>query len=151
MQSPWLNAANFERTQELVSAINKVVVHANSRLVGGDDPTPVGEVARARTHLVAFVERLRDVVERAEQDGSGLIIGADPRTREIARQVLDPASRSGMPGQFTVAHLTELPDLVRSEQTDDLQELVPRLRGLRALIEERAQSDVANMLGQTSW
>lgn len=147
MNNDWLAAWSFEREQELVSAINTVLINTKLRLAGVVDPTPTNEVDEARLRLVALLDRIACLVGGAEQDKRATMVGVDPRLGELAIHFL---SRQTGPSE----HSREPPltphrflELAQSDRPDDAKPLIAALEDLRIVIESQAQSDVAGILG----
>jgi hypothetical protein len=146
VKTDWLAASRYERTHEILSAINLLSIHAKLTLAGIDDPASDIEVQQAREHLLAFLSRIEAVLKKAEQE-HGAVVGTDPQLGELALRFLagrpGGSRRSRSPG----LPLATLADLVRSERPDDLEALVPFLERLRALVEEQTHTDVVTIPG----
>ena len=142
----WLAAASFERTHEIVSAINTLSVHAKLLLSGINDPDDVA-VKQARARLTEFLERVEALLRDAEQNGEGTVVGADPRLGDLALRFL--SSKQRLPRQSAIfsTPFDRLRELIASEQADDLQALIPCLHDLRSLVEQHSRADVASILG----
>ena len=143
----WLAAASFERTDELVGAINTLSIHAKLALAGVEEAPDGERVRQARTALIAFLDALAAVVREVESDRDGALVGADPRLGALAARYLAARGRWPQRAEFYALSFDELRDLVRSERREDLPAVVSCLRGLRALLEQHAHEDVTGILG----
>lgn len=147
MKHDWLAAASFERTDEMVGAINALSIHAKLALADVDD-SPDGErVCQARAALLAFLDIFEAVVREVASDRDGAMVGADPRLGALASRYLAAKGRWPRRTELFALSFDELRELVRSERREDLPALVSSLRGLRALLEQHAHEDVAGILG----
>jgi hypothetical protein len=155
MNSDWLAAASFERTQEVVSAINALSIHAKLRRAGAREPFETGEIEQARDRLLQFLDACERLVESSADDRSTAIVGADPRLSHLALRLFngapphDRARPGGRPLRLVGCGIPfdEVRDLLRSGRDEDLEALLPCLRSLRALVEEHAQGDLVTILG----
>ena len=148
MKRDWLAAARFERTHEIVSAINALSVHAKL-LLAGIKESDEREVQQARERLIEFLERIEALLQDAEQSGEGTVVGAEPWLGDLAARFL--SSRQRWPGQSALSSvpLDHLRALIRSEQADDLRVLIPRLHDLRSLIEHYSRADSSHIVSDS--
>ena len=143
----WLAASSFERTHEVLSAINTLSIHAKLHLAGARDPASEEEVKAAREHLLGFLSGLDELLIEAEQEDDRAVVGADPRMVDLARRYLSARKRWPRPSVVFELPIGELSSLVRSEREEDLPRLVECLRGLRMLLEQHSVADTAGILG----
>lgn len=143
----WLTAESFEQTQEIVSAINTLSIHAKLTLAEIDDSDRGEEVREARTRLLAFLARFEAVVQAAEQRPEGAVLGVDPRLGQLARKFLSAKSQWPQKSALYAISFAELRRLLTSDTSEDLKALVNVLHDLRALVEQHAHADVAGILG----
>lgn len=143
MKSEWLTAASFERASEILSAISTLSIHAKLQIARVQDPTPLSEVEQARMRLVEFLQGLQTLVERAERDRDKIIVGADPRFGEFALQYLSEKRRLPLRSIFFRLPLSQIEELIKSDRSEDLPDLVACLESLRGMVEQFAQVDIA--------
>ena len=148
MSKEWLAAANYERTQGLVSAINTLSMHAKLALLGRDDAKISSHAQTAREFLRRFLERFAVLVSDAESAPFSPLPGADPRLRSLANRYLH--AREQTPARSILFELppAELDQLLVSDDADDRERLVDCLRTLRAVLEEQAHTDLTDLLGK---
>ncbi len=146
MKNNWLAASSFERTHELISAINTLSVHAKFIGAGIEDGENENEVQRARSGLIAFLERLKILFD-AVHNQNNAIVGADPRLGELALRFL--SERQLLPRRSVLYSqpIDRLKELVQSELTEDMADLVSCLRDLRTLVEQHSYADIVGILG----
>ena len=147
MKNDWLTASSFERAHEIVNAINTLSIHAKLALARVADPGDPIEVETARTKLRNFLDKLDLLMQSAENDQTKIIVGTDPRFGELALQYMTEKRRLPPRSRLYTLSITELGELVQSEQIDDMEELVECLESLRLMLEQYAQTDVAGIFG----
>lgn len=156
MKSDWLAASGFERTHEVVSAINTLSIDAKLRRAGVRQPFAPDEVRQARGRLLDFLDTCRRLVEGAAGRSSA-VVGDDPRLGHLAMRLFDtdvPARRGAReptrPLRLAACGMTfaELKQVLQSERDEELASALPCLRRLRALLEEEAHGDVDSILGE---
>jgi hypothetical protein len=143
----WLTAQSFEQAHETVSAINALSIHAKLKLAGIDDSPRNDDVCKARTRLLAFLDRLQAIVQDAEQDEDGAVRGTDPRLGQLAKSFLSLKSKWPHPPGLYATSFREVSALIQSEALEDQKDLVNFLRDLRCLLEQHAHADISSILG----
>ncbi len=148
MSKEWLAAANYERTQGLISAINVLAIHTKLALAGISDAQTAADAADARERLEPFLQNLGSLVGSAESAPFSPLPGADPRLRSLAGRFLH--ARQGGPSRSVLFALApeESARLLTSEDRDDREHLLSCLRSLRGMLEEQAHTDRTGILGE---
>ena len=147
MNSDWLTASSFERSSEVMSAINVLSIHAKLTLAGVDDPTDLAEISKAKAKLVRFLEELRKLVDGAGQTQANLMVGTDPRLGELALEYIGERRRLPPRAQLYTLSVAQLSALVESDSAEDVPKLVECLESLRSLFERHAHNDIAGIFG----
>ena len=148
MTTEWLAARSFERTHEIIAAINALSIHSKRILAGATDTTRQAEVADARGVLLVFLERFNAVVRQAEGDRDATIVGADPRLSSLAKRFMVARRQLPQRSLLFTGSLDELRKLLLSEDPNDQERLIASLRDLRVLIEQHAHADIVGILGE---
>src|SRR5260370_20447903 len=104
-KNDWLASQSLERSLDIISAINRISIHAKLRMAGIADTTTPDELNLARRSLTAFLGTLSEVIEKAGGTQDKIAFGADPRFGSLARKFLP------LPGQTTGAGSVPLADL----------------------------------------
>lgn len=146
-RSDWLAASSFERTRDLVSAINTISIHAKLRSVGAGIAVVEEDVRPAREHLLAFLEGLEGLLEDARVHKETAILGADPRVGELALRFAAEQRRVPHTSKLYEMSLDQIRELVVSENPADLPTLIAALEDLRTLVEQHSRADVVGILG----
>jgi hypothetical protein len=147
VKSNWLAASSFERTHELVSAINTVSVHAKFIAAGIEDNESGDEIQKARSGVILFLERLELLLRDAEHNQTNTVVGADPRLGELASRFLSERQRLPRRSVLYSLPMDRLKDLLRSESKEDMTDLVSCLHDLRCLVEQHSYADTIGILG----
>ena len=148
MKSDWMAASSFGRTREIVTAINTISIHAKLVLADVHDPHSDIELGKAREILSSFLTYFGSLLEDAMQNQNGVIIGSDPRLGELAQVFLSERQHLPQKSELFSLPLQKLSDLVNSNKTEEMQELIACLRDLRNILEQHAHSDVVGILGE---
>jgi hypothetical protein len=147
MKSDWLAASSLERTYEIVSAINTLLIHAKLVLAGIQEPDSESEVQQARQRLIQFLTRFYEILNSTEQSQDRTVVGADPRLSELTLRYLSEKQRQTQQTGLYSTSLTELKSLIETEQPERLPQLLSCLRELRLLLEQHSQDDMTAILG----
>jgi hypothetical protein len=148
MTNEWLAARSFERSHEIIAAINTLSIHSKRVLAGDTDAGRQTEVAKARQVLLAFLDRFHEVVRQAEEGRDSTIVGTDPRLSSLAKKFMIAKRQLPQRSPLYIGSLDELRCLLQSNARDDQDRLVASLRDLRVLIEQHAHADVVGILGE---
>lgn len=148
MSHKWLNVYSFERSYQLVSAINTITIHTELELLGVDDRARLPAVEQACGCLLKFLEEFEGVVEQVESNEDRIAIGVDPRLTDLARGLSD--ARRQRPSTLVLASTSfaQLRNLLTSTDSGERTTLVKCLRELRRLVEEHAHVDAVRILGE---
>lgn len=147
-RSEWLSALSFERSHEVLSAINTLSIRAKLTLASVGDAEREDSVRQARKHLLAFLDDFQAAIKRTEEGGDIGVLGVDPRMAQLADQYVTTKSRWPRPtGGLYQYPLTEVGQLLNSDKMCDQQKLVEFLRELRHLLEEHSRADNSVILG----
>lgn len=147
MKNDWLAASSFERTHEIVSAINALSIHAKLTLAKVDRTGDAEKVRDARSRLTEFLDEFSPVLRETEASHDHAIMGTDPRLSELALRFLSARRRWPQPSVLFTTPLTRVRDLLWSERPEDLPTLISCLEGLRLLVEQNSHADVLGILG----
>ena len=147
MNAEWLTIQSFQRSQDLLVAINSLSIHAKLRLSGHEDSGRAESVAQAKVFLTTFLEGFEDVLAQAEQADGKPLTGIDPRLRQLAGQFeRAKRERRRFRSRLFTEPLSDVVALLSSTDVEDQKVLVQCLADLRTLIEEHIETDKAQIL-----
>lgn len=148
MSIRWLTVQSFQQSQALLAAINALSIHTKLELANLPDEDGAEAAEAARETLSSFFDHLEAVVVQAEQHEDGLVLGADPRLRQLARSFVDAKrNRRRFRSELFSDKFARVKQLLYSDRKDDKRSLIECLADLRVLIEEHLQVDAERMLG----
>jgi hypothetical protein len=147
MSTDWLAIQSFQRSQDLLAAINTLSIHTKLRLSGVADEERAEAAAEARGKLASFLEDFTKIVNQAEQAEGGILLGIDPRLQQLARSfVTAKRNRNRFHSTLFTRSPSETAGLLTSTDEEDQQALVESLTDLRTLVEEHMHTDTARIL-----
>ena len=148
MKSDWLTTSSYERMYEILSAVNTLSIHAKLLIAKVENPIDKGEINAARQKLITFLDALQKLIQNANEEQSGILVGINPRIGELALQFMAEQKRLPPRSRLFTYTFTELQELLQSERAEDLANVVECLESLRLMVEQYTQSDVAGIFGE---
>jgi hypothetical protein len=147
MESDWLAAASLERTQEVLSAINTLSIHAKLSAAGSPDPAYVAAARPARERVLAFLGDLDRITQHVEQAIPDAVVGTDPRMGDFARRFLAGKHKWPRRTPLFALSLPEVRELISSDDPACRTDQIACLAELRSLLEQHAHVDTVGLLG----
>ena len=147
MSTDWLAIQSFQRSQDLLAAINTLSIHTKLRLSGVADEERAKAASEARGKLASFLEAFEKIVQQAEQADGGILLGIDPRLQQLARSfVTAKRDRNKFHSRLFTQPPSETVWLLASADEKDQRALVESLTDLRTLFEEHIYTDTHQIL-----
>ena len=148
MSIRWLTVQSLQQGQDLLAAVNTLSIHTKLLLAGKLDEDRATAADEAKNKLDGFLEQLEQVVGNG-QDAEQPVLGADPRLRKLARSFIKArGNRRRFHSQLVKDRLSDVRQLLYSQNGEDRKALVQCLADLRIIIEEHLQADADKMLGR---
>lgn len=149
MSTEWLAIQSFQRSQDLLTAINTLSIHTKLELSGLADEERAEAAAEARKKLASFLEAFDKIVQQAEQADGEELLGIDPRLQQLARSfVTAKRNRSRFQSTLFTQSPSKTVGLLTATDERDQQALVECLTDLRTLVEEHIYTDTYQILSQ---
>lgn len=148
MDSDWLTVSSFERSIDIISAINTISAHTKFLLAGINDPTPQNHINAAQAKLVSFLRMFQVLLGELDTDQREAVLGADPRMAELIQRYLALQRTQNSSDRLYSLPIDDVIQLLNLDNLDRLPEVVAYLGELRILIEQHSQTDVTRMLGK---
>lgn len=148
MSVEWLAAGSFERTHEVISAINRISIDAKLELSGTHASHSTHDVEEAKISLKSFLSRFEGFVREVEANQKAPVLGADPRMGLLARRFVAEKTQRVHNSKLYKAPIDEVVALIDSNNSADRLALVEALRDLRSLLEQHAHADIVGILGE---
>ena len=148
MNTHWLNIQSFQRSQELLSAINTLSIHRKLNLNGNPDLDRKNAAEQARETLITFFERLDGIAQDLEDGHRKPVLSIDARLRHLA-EIYIQAKRNQDPSSspFAEHSLSQVGRLYDSKCPEDWRQALKILAAFRELLEEHVSLDTTRLLG----
>lgn len=148
MENKWLTIQSFERNQNLLELINKLLIHLKLHSKGIDDRMNPEEVLDAKKALILFLTKLDSLVHSIEKKSDPLT-GIDLRYRKLIRNFVDAKNRTS---KFKSSLFRNSPgkvlELINSSKQEDVIQLIDSLTELRALLDDHIAFDTKDLIGE---
>ncbi len=149
MSTEWLAVQSFQHSQAVLGAINTLSIHLKLNLAGIPDQERAEEAAKARETLTSFLKELETVVDELEREETKPVVGADPRLRQLGESYIEAKrDRRRFHSALFRDNLSNVRQLLQSDQAEDQKRLLKNLEELRVLIEEHIHDDAIQLLGE---
>lgn len=148
MSIKWLTVQSYRQSQALLAAINALSIHTKLELAQFPDEEGLEAAATARKTLSAFFDQLDDIVGQAEREQGSLVLGVDPRLRQLARSFVNAkrGHRRFRSDLFKNTFAT-VKELLYSHEEQQKRSLIKCLADLRVIIEEHLATDAERIMG----
>lgn len=133
MSEQWAAVENFERSNEIISAVNLLSIHTKLTLAGVEDQVKPNELNKARATLREFFKSFTKIIDEAVNEQQGVFIGSDPQLNQLVKEYLTEQKQFHQKSSLYSIPLAEINQLLESEKPDDKQSLIVCLRELRTL------------------
>ncbi len=146
METKWLTVQSFQRNQNLLDLINKLLIHIKLEMEGHKPVFNDNEIKEAEKKIMLFLEKLAKLVKSLENKKGDALTGTDYRLRNLARNYVDAKSkrRKYKSILFKSSPQPVLEMLQKNERSDNL---IDSLTELRTLVEEHISADSSEIFG----
>ena len=146
MKPQELAAQSFHENQKLLSAVNTLSIHTKLEIAGCPDFNDEKTVAEAKDELCLFFKELERQVQDAQTEKQPLL-GIDQRRQQFVGNFIEARRNYRIQSPILQDELSEVVQILLSDEDADKQAILPILAELRRLIEEHLESDVSHLLG----
>lgn len=148
MSNEWSAVQSFQRSQELLAAINALSIHIKLNAVGASSEARQARAKDARKELKKFVGTMQIVIGDADYEARKPLLGANPRLRQLARSFIG-AKRNRLRFRSVLfrSTLSKATELIDSEKPEEQAALLLCLNELRVLLSEHIYKDTEKVLG----
>ena len=149
MSAKWLTVRSFQQSQQVLAAINALSIHLKLNLAGVKDDERELEAQKSRGVLGGFLRELEAFVAELGEEGTRPVMGADARTRQLARSYVQ-AKRDRRHYRSLLFRNSphDVQTLLDSRDPKDRQALIECLDELRRLLEAHIHTDSRKILGE---
>ena len=85
MSVKWLSFQSFQHSQELISAINTLLIHLKLKESGIPDHARAEKAKQAHREILDFLDSFEKVVSDVESGATKPTLGTDTRFRQLAK------------------------------------------------------------------
>ena len=146
METKWLTVQSFQRDQNLLDQINKLLIHIKLQAEGISSSFSEEEIKEALKLVENFLMKLSSLVKSLEDKKGEALMGTDYRLRNLARNFVDAKGKRRKYKSLLFKASPE-PVLEMLRKDDRSQSLIDSLSELRTLIEEHISIDSSEIFG----
>lgn len=147
MTADWLTFQSFQRSQEVLKAINTLSTHLKLMLSDVVDEERSQAAAQSVKTLWAFLDELETAACQTDRKEPALMLGVDPRLQHLVHNYLAARHHRRFRSCLFTEPISDVKALLTSNARDDQKVLVECLADLRVLVEEHMHDDVSQVLG----
>lgn len=149
MSVRWLSFQSFQHGQELISAINTLLIHLKLQAAGDADREREGKAKQAHERILSFLESFEKVVAEVAAQNDQPMLGTDVRIRQLAKSFVKARNnRRRFHSILFQNKITGFRDLLSDQKEENSQVLIESLEELRLLVEEHLYEDMEQVLGE---
>lgn len=145
MNTKMLSIRSFERNQNLLNLINRIITHLQLKTHGIANDLSEEQLNNAKQTLSRFLQSINNAI--AESQGTKILKGVDFRERSFIRKFMDAKRK---PKQYQSILFKKSPmeviDLLNTNKADN-SKLIEALTDLRNLINEHIALDLKDLVG----
>ena len=146
METKWLTVQSFQRNQNLLDLINKLLIHFKLEMEGYNSMFSEKEIQEAEQKIKLFLEKLTRLVKSLEDNKGEPLTGTDYRLRNLARNFVDAKSKRRK-YKSVLFKSSPQPVLEMLQNNERGENLIDSLTELRTLVEEHISADSSEIFG----
>lgn len=149
MSVRWLSYQSFQYSQQLISALNTLIIDLKLRESGKVSGELSPKVTEAFESVDGFLEAFDSIVIRVEQSQSSSPLGTSARMRELGMRYLKARRNSKkFRSELFTQTISRFRGQLQSHNSDDRKLLISGLEEMRTLIEEHFNEDISEIVGE---
>jgi hypothetical protein len=148
MSDAWIIAESFERTHQLISAINTVSIHMKLKLAGHSDDERVAEADASREVVRRFLSSLATLIPELEENPNAPLPGYAPRVGLFARRFVQERHRNPTRSPLLSLPVDQFASLLDADAEQDQRSVIEGLGTLREMLEQHHHSEATGVLGE---
>jgi hypothetical protein len=147
MTADRLTFQSFQRSQEILKAINALSAHYELTLNGIVDEERAQRASQSIETLQTFLDELETAARQVDGAELALVLGVDSRLGQLVHSYLAARRRNRFRSSLFTGSIGAIRALLTSNAPDDQTILVDCLSELRVLVEEHMHDDIGQILG----
>ncbi|MBX2963236.1 MAG: hypothetical protein KF687_12040 [Cyclobacteriaceae bacterium] len=148
MENKWLTIQSFEKNQNLLELINKLLIHFKLNEKGIDAQMSDDEIDESKRALTNFLKKLNFQIHGIES-GSDTLTGIDSRSRKLIRNFMEARNRgTKFKSILFKSSPSKVLEILNSNDKEEKAQLINSLTELRGLLEDHVAFDAQDLIGE---
>ena len=142
-----LSIQNFYSNQDVLSAINQLLIHLDLHGTGIDDKIAGIEIENAKKMVKEYLKRLNKNLEEYNKDKNKPMIGIDAKRRGFIKSFVEAKKSSGRYKSVLFRkNINALEAMMQENYYDNKEEIINSLSELSNLLEEQTSFDIKKII-----
>ena len=142
-----LSFQNFYSNQDVLSAINQLLIHLDLHETGIDDKITDVEVENAKTTVWNYLKRLNKNLEEYNKEKNKPMIGIDANQRNFIKSFVEAKKSSSRYKSILFRkNINVLETLIQESYYANKEEIISSLSELSSLLEEQTSFDIKKII-----
>ncbi len=146
MENKMLTIQSFYRNQEILSAINTLLIHLDLHGTGIDDKIEVSELESAKKKINFFLSKINSFLENYNKDKNKPMLGIDAKQRGFIKSFSEAKRGRNYKSILFKKSISSLEELMQEDYYANKEEIMNSLSELSTLLEEQTSFDIKKIL-----
>ena len=147
MENKMLSIQNFYRNQDVLSAINQLLIHLDLYGTGINDQINATEIENSKIAVKNYLKGLNRVLEEYNKGKNKPMVGIDAKQRSFIKSFMEAQKSSGrFKSILFKKSITALETLMQEDYYKNKEEIIHSLSELSSLLEEQTSFDIKNII-----
>lgn len=144
-----LSIQNFYSNQDVLSAINQLLIHLDLHGTGIDDKIEIIKIDNAKNIVRQYLRKLNKNLEEYNKDKSKPMIGIDAKQRGFIKSFVDAKKSSNRyKSVLFKKNINALEALMQEDYYENKEEIINSLSELSTLLEEQTSFDIKKVIAE---
>lgn len=147
MENKMLSIQNFYGNQDILSAINQLLIHLDLHGTGIDDKINGIELENAKRVVKEYLKRLNKTLEEYNRDKNKPMTGIDAKQRSFIKSFVEAKkSSSRYKSVLFRKNIPTLESMMQEDYYKNKEDIMNSLSELSNLLEEQTSSDIKKII-----
>jgi hypothetical protein len=147
MENKMLSIQNFYSNQDVLSAINQLLIHLDLHGTGIDDKIASIEIENAKKMVKEYLKKLNKNLEEYNKDKNKPMIGIDAKQRGFIKSFVEAKKSSGRYKSILFRkNINALEAMMQEDYYKNKEDIVNSLSELSNLLEEQTSFDIKKII-----
>lgn len=146
MDNKWLSIQSFQRNQELVNDINRLLIYYKLLDSGIDDRISEDEIKNSKISISDFLVRVNELIPKFQTKSSEPFFGVDYRMKELAQSFAEAKGSNKYKSILFKENIDKLKNIFSSQDPVNKEDVILSLSELRNLLEDQISIDSKEIL-----